>query len=232
MKNTLFPFLLIFCFIFNAQVQSQSIQLSLNLDTIYTTTAQSETFTTVTVKNISSSIINVRVDRISEVLSTGHEIYFCWDQCYPPGTTSSGGAIEINPGDSILSFTAHILPNGNEGSSEAVFLFSNEEATDDTSSVKLVYEVDKASDINEITQGIFHLLSISKINNNLTIQLSDQLPQLEIAIYSSSGQIVLQNTFHQIQNLMLPINNLSNGLYFIQLNTPTHAFRQKLIIVN
>ena len=68
---------------------SQSIKLSVASDTIYTSSDKSEAYCTVTVKNISANLIHVRVDRINEILANGQETYFCWEQCYPPLTSSS-----------------------------------------------------------------------------------------------------------------------------------------------
>jgi hypothetical protein len=230
MRFSLLSLILISSF-FYLRSNAQSIQLSVVQDTIFATTDQSEEFTSLIVKNISSDVINVRVDRIVENLANGHETYFCWDQCYPPTTGSSGGTLKINAGDSVSSFTAHIIPNGYEGISLAQFLFSNEDLTDDTASVSLTFNVEKASSVYAINdKNIIHI-SMGLYDQSIDIQSELIIQNLNVSVYKINGQLVFQNQFKKAQALNIPTSQFSNGIYFIHLSSSILNYSQKLAIV-
>lgn len=219
------------CFLCYAQLYSQSIQLSFAGDTVYATSDKSEEYVSVTVKNVSSNTINVKVSRISETLTSGHETYFCWEQCYPPTSSNSSGTITILPGDSSKNFTGHVVTNGYEGVSEAVFLFSNEDEANDTASVRLIFDVEAPSGIKNIQKQNGINISTALINNCINIDLSSPLPQASISIYNISGALVFKKVYPQaIESFKIPIESFPIGIYTVQLTSQAACFAQKIIV--
>lgn len=215
---------------FLMQSYSQSLQLKTPSDTIYTTSDKSEGYASVMVKNISSNAAHVRVDRVSEVLSGTQTTYFCWEQCYPPTTSSSSGSIKIDAGDSTLNFTAHVMTNGEEGISEAVFLFSNEDVIDDTVSIHLFFDVTAPSGIKKL-DATNDLVKITSNNNLMTIQFKAVLPKLNIAIYSMSGQLVYSNKLTNAKDILtIPVSSLTSGIYTVQLRSSDFYYNQKISV--
>ena len=165
-------------------------------------------------------------------MASGQETYFCWEQCYPPNTSSSNGSIEINAGDTILNFTAHVVPNGNEGVSEARFLFSNEDLVDDTISVKLVFDVKEPSGIiKPNTANSIVKVASNSINNFINIHVLSFLPQLSISVYSIAGQLVSSQNFNMVKGIInVPVASLPNGIYTVQLTSESFYYNQKVVI--
>ncbi len=226
------PLVVIVLCLFITQSHSQSIQLLISSDTIYTTSDKSEGYATVQVKNISSNLIHVRVDRVNEVLSGAQETYFCWEQCYPPTTSSSSGAIKINALDSNFSFTAHVMPNGEAGISTATFLFSNEDEIDDTVSINLVFDVTAPSGIKKwLSPKNIVKIDANSINNSIDVQLFSLLPQLTIAVYSISGQLIYNKSFNNATGLInIPVSKILNGMYLVQLTSSDFYYSQKVVV--
>lgn len=212
------------------QVNAQSIKLTLAQDTVYTTTDKSEEYTYVVVKNISVNDINVRVDRVSEILANGHETYFCWDQCYPPTTSSSGSSLKILAGDSLLSFTGHIMSNGNIGISEARFLFSNEDEIDDTASVNLVFDVDAASDIKKINEKN-ELIRLTTLLDVIALHFPSSESNFTMNVFGMTGQLVFQQTYsNAVQSVSVSLRSLPKGIYNVQLSSSTLHYNNKILI--
>lgn len=211
------------------QANAQSIQLKVAQDTVHTTDDKSEEYTYVIVKNISVNPINVRVDRVSETLANGHETYFCWDQCYPPTTSSSGSSLKINAGDSLLSFTGHIMPNGYTGISEARFLFSNEDEIDDTASVNLVFNVDAASGIKNVDKN--ELIQLITMHNELSLYFPYPESNFTMNVFSVTGQLAFQKAYpNAVQSISVSLSTLPMGIYNVQVSSSTLHYNTKILI--
>ncbi|MGB1242886.1 MAG: T9SS type A sorting domain-containing protein, partial [Chitinophagales bacterium] len=63
----------------------------------------------------------------------------------------------------------------------------------------------------------------------LQLGLNHPLQQVEILLLDSSGNILLKQYHHILENLHLP-RFLTSGTYILQLNTPQNTFHQKVII--
>lgn len=53
----------------------------------------------------------------------------------------------------------------------------------------------------------------------------------EIVVYNSSGQVVMRSNTNSTNKNQLDINNLSTGMYEIQVHSDTHSARQTLVVI-
>lgn len=74
-----------------------------------------------------------------------------------------------------------------------------------------------------------------RIGNRVNINFNIPVSSLKIKIYNILGQEIynkdLQGTFHKLQNISFNANNISSGIYFLIVNSPTIRSSHKLLII-
>ena len=129
-----------------------------------------------------------------------------------------------------MSFTAHVVPNGNEGKSEARFLFSNEDIVDDTASINLVFIVSAPSSIAHLnTNNEIVKIASNEIDNFIRVQLLKPVSPYTISLYAANGQLVLRQQ-HSAQYLEIPVELFPMGVYSLQFSTANQVFMQSVVV--
>jgi hypothetical protein len=63
----------------------------------------------------------------------------------------------------------------------------------------------------------------------LHIQLLKEITTLDISIYSIEGKMVFSNSYHS-DHIVIPLNGMKQGIYFIQVSTNEKTVRTKFIL--
>ncbi|HRG37104.1 MAG TPA: T9SS type A sorting domain-containing protein [Bacteroidia bacterium] len=67
------------------------------------------------------------------------------------------------------------------------------------------------------------------VNNIVQVQLSEQVNNATLKVYTITGQVVLEKTKVSGNKFQLQIENLASGTYFIELTENGNSSRNKLI---
>jgi hypothetical protein len=124
---------------------SQSIQLSTKEGQILSNGASIDVFRSIDtsadpnvelhLKNISSSVKEIKVIRRDIILPNSQVAYFCFAGfCYPSNITESPNSLTLSPGQSDPNFSGHIIPAGT-GNSVVYYKFFTVTNPNDTVSV-------------------------------------------------------------------------------------------------
>ncbi|MCB0819634.1 MAG: T9SS type A sorting domain-containing protein [Bacteroidetes bacterium] len=82
-------------------------------------------------RNISDQTRRAYVKSEVVNLVSGHETFFCWEECYFPGVTVSPTYIELAPNEVVELFHGYLRPNSVVGVSSVKFTFySSSDSTD------------------------------------------------------------------------------------------------------
>ncbi len=174
------------------------------------------------VTNNSSTLKQVKVERIINVLASGQVEFFCFGSgvtglCYPPGTPNSNGNDTILGSTTDHSFKGTIRPLGNYGYSSIHYRFSDTNNPGDSVGVDLAWNY--TTSINE-NQQVF---GISKPLNNpadaftvfsYNLQNSDQSDKL--VVFNMLGSVIKSvDVPGKSGTLVVSTTDLTAGIYMV-----------------
>lgn len=195
------------------------------------------------VKNISSQSVDVRINRVVNNITAGHETYFCWEYCYDSGTSISGGAsaggIAIAPGASIDNFTFHVNANGVEGCGHVVVHFFNKKNAND-----YVEKVFDYCTLNGTTLSIANEVNASKVLSApmpnpasdvavIKVDLPRSTENTYLLVSDLAGKEMSRIAVNQPTSMLtIPTENLNAGLYYLSLVAEGSVLATQKLLVN
>jgi hypothetical protein len=210
---------------------SQNLPLN-NGDTLIVTGSiqTSEMIAIVKVKNLTNNNLEVTCKKWQLSIVPGSTNVFCWaNLCYPPNVNVSNSMI-IPAGVTVDDFSGHYYPNGNSGVSIVMYSFDVRGA--DSAWFYVKYDVGQGISDNQLNKlykpfpnpASKEVLVSYSINNSKYsfIEIYDVLGNKQMVINLNGKQNFVQ----------IPVYNLKNGLYFIQLRVDGRIIGTEKIIVN
>lgn len=185
------------------------------------------------VENNSNVAKDVKIDRISQTLASGHENYYCWNQCFPPSVSQSG-ALPIPANGNINNlFSVHTAHNGSPGISTATYRIYDAADSTDYVDVSFVFEVLTVSAIDEFegeaSLDVFPNPASQQLN--ISLELSSQKGINTASLIDQTGRVVRTT---ELDNMtQMDVSNLSPGLYQLRVfNTPLGLIETKKVLIN
>lgn len=225
------------CLIISALTQAQILQAIGLTDTINGRTTDYELTYHVSIKNISSSNVSVKVYRKALSTLPNTVNYYCWGpNCFPPETSLSTDPVSINPGEEDHSFISYYEPNLKEGNSQIEYCFFNETGGGDSLCFNLNYkttpppasilEVSKSNKIGKMfpnpASDLVYLSYNLSTKNAAYLQVFDVVGKQILKFDINSGN----------DRLVFPVSHLDKGIYFVSLVNGSEVIDTKRLIVN
>jgi hypothetical protein len=184
------------------------------------------------VRNLSAEPVSVLAKKNAPAMAPGAENFFCWTQCYGPSTIVSPAPLTISPNAIRDEFHGY---------------YKNNNVLDDVT-IKYVFFLQSNPNDSVMLEAIFTPATLGLSENKTPVLISagpnpaadnfsitySQLPSISNAenvliIYNAFGQKVSTRSITGIEGkLNLPVNSLSNGVYFYSLvcnNIPIYSGR-------
>lgn len=105
----------------------------------------------ISIKNISSAQVSVKVRKMEVELVAGSQNYFCWGACFANFIFLSPINVDIAPGETSNEFSGHVMPAGNVGVTKMCYSFFDVNTPNDSTYFYVNYEAGAA------TTGMFEL---------------------------------------------------------------------------
>jgi hypothetical protein len=187
------------------------------------------------VENVSSSPVDVIVERVVDNTFPGHVSYFCWVQCYASFISVSPDHISLMPGDTTSSFRGDLEPSGITGISEVSYCFYDKNNIADSVCVKYTYSgTTGLEDIpanknfvskpypNPATDHVSFSYNLANAGSNAELRFFNMLG-------SQVKSIVLNDTRGTQK---ININELKSGLYFYTLFVDGKNISSNKLMIN
>jgi len=170
------------------------------------------------IANVSSSSIHVKVKKYLLKELEGTEAYFCWLNCYEPSVSISPNSLKIAASDTNKTdFYADFKPHGTAGESKVAYTFYDENNKADSVQLVLHYKLNTATRINDLSHSF--TMGPNPANRQVKFMVPENIHQeAYIEVYNSLGRMVKKARFINNQAI-LPVHNLSTGIYFCKLIT-------------
>ncbi len=182
-------------------------------------------------------LLNVKRYELSYV--AGSKNYFCWELCLNDINSGAQWLVthppvfnQINPGDSVTYFGAHVKPQGNPGTHTFRYVWFNTADANDSVYVDIVFNF--AVSVNTIDKNDikFELYPnpathFTKINFNIP----SSYPKL-LVIYDMIGNKVFESSINNMEgSLNVDLSKFNNGVYFYSLWIDNKAILTRRLIV-
>lgn len=174
-------------------------------------------------KNISSSTKIVKVERILNNLASGHQSYFCWDECFAPPTNVSGNDT-LAPGATSTKFKSYLMPGNTSGTSVIAYRFYDINNPSDTAVQQFTYTISTATSADR-NIGIRNVNDISVAYPNpagtftkVDYELSSQAKDASIKIYNILGTEIRRIELNSRQgSIQIDTDIMTEGMYLYSL---------------
>lgn len=212
--------ILFFLVVSTVQVFSQSISVEPhenNVNTGNSTSLFGDLGTDITVKNISSNTIDIKVSREVISATSGTVNYFCWQSCYLPATDVSPHTLSFSPGqEEQAKFQVHFDNKGIAPASAVIkYCAFNEDNESDSACAIVNYNVNVGGfdNIESSSFSDFHPNPASSYASlNYTILPSQTA---EVVVTDMLGTVVENKIIQNNEGVVrLDVSNTPNGLYF------------------
>ncbi len=212
--------ILFFLVVSTVQVFSQSITVEpheYNVNTGNSTSLFGDLGIDITVKNISSNTIDIKVSREVISATSGTENYFCWQSCYLPSTDVSPHTLSFSPGQELPSnFQVHFDNKGIAPASAVIkYCAFNADNESDSACAIVNYNVNVGGfdNIESSSFSDFHPNPASSYASlNYTILPSQAA---EVVVTDMLGTVVENKIIQNNEGIVrLDVSNTPNGLYF------------------
>ncbi|MBN1185848.1 MAG: T9SS type A sorting domain-containing protein [Bacteroidales bacterium] len=91
------------------------------------------------------------------------------------------------------------------------------------------FDVKGATSIEEVVEGEFNVYP-NPANEQLFIDANLLSQNLDVEIYSVTGQLVLRESFHNTSAISLDVSGLKKGIYVLKLNTEKETYNTRIIV--
>jgi hypothetical protein len=190
----------------------------------------------VDIVNVSTSTIDVMVERKSEVLVPGHESNFCWGvQCYPPFVSLSPTPEPIAPSAVNHSFKGQLNPYGIPGLSRVTYCFFNQVNSADSVCFEFFYDITLGINENSVYASYLSSPTPNPTTSMTAFSYRITNPKGEIKMVISN---LLGKTVQEIKlnspakNFILNTSNLQPGIYLCSLINGEEPFRTVKLTVS
>jgi hypothetical protein len=218
--------ILLVAFIVSNHLYSQSITVEAhkkNVDPGCCTTILGDIGTEITVRNTSTSSINIVVSRQTLNQTLGTENYFCWTSCYGSQTSVSPDSKPFSP---LMidnnSFQVHYENNNTNPASAVVKYCAYDEANPSDSACTIVYyNVKPTSVLDDLTTTYFSDFHPNPTSSSTNLDYKLKPSDLaQVVVTDMLGTVVKKEE----------INNLNGTLKFNVSNTPTGIYFANIIV--
>lgn len=199
--------------------------------TVSGTSQSSELIAHLNVKNISSNSIQVSCTKSYVSIVTGSSNTFCWaNNCYPPTVYTSTNSKTLASQEIATDFSGDYYPNGISGISYIRYTFNVYHG--DSAWIIVKYDATGSSiSSNNLAKLLKPYPNPASTNVNIPFQLSSNQKGC-IEIYDVIGKIKGQFYINSKTNIQsLPVDNLNNGIYFVQLKVNGNIIGTEKIII-
>ncbi|MDP3464030.1 MAG: T9SS type A sorting domain-containing protein [Bacteroidales bacterium] len=188
------------------------------------------------IKNNKATVVTIKVRRVEKQVIATTWNQFCWEgTCYSPATNESQYSL-FTPGQSSAedSFSAHYVPMGQIGTTICEYIFLN--ASDETEKVSFTvyFSAFPASVEDVLARSKFSSAYPNPARNNISFDYDfpNDVKSASIRVTNMLGKLVVDQPIHDLYGkITLPVNNLTEGVYFYSLVLNNQIARtQKLII--
>lgn len=173
----------------------------------------------------------VKVRRTPLNVVSGSSNFFCWDLCYTPAVSVSGGTVSIPPNDTVFLFYGDYNPNGYSGTSYINYKFFNGSDTTEFASVTVKFTSGTVGVAEE-------KVAISNVYPNpATTQIT-----FDYVVGQEEGNIVITDlTGKVVRTSILPanstkhvidLNGLNDGVYIYSFYSKNKAITTKKFLIN
>lgn len=212
------------------RIYSASIQIVSSESYISLPTTSDEVKAYCVFKNVSNSIINVKMRYVPINITNGQEIAFCWGPiCYPPKDEPFEPAdlITLQPEQSTNpnEFYASFFPNGLEGKTSVKFILWVDGNPEDS----VHWDVTFDAQIGNVNYSILGPKIVSFIfKDNITSSFFSQLIENpnNYSIFDLNGNILLN---HKLDKDNIDLSHLAKGAYLLVLNSETNVYYLRFI---
>lgn len=224
-------FVLILAFLLPVQrIYSESIQIVSSESYISLPTTADEVKAYCVFKNISNSIINVKMRYEPIKITNGQEIAFCWGPiCYPPKDEpfEPSDLITLQPEQSTNpnEFYASFNPNGLEGKTSVKFILWVDGNPDDSVHWDVTFDA-KIGNVNYST--LEPKIGSFIFKNNIPLSIFSQLieNQNNYSIFDLNGKLLLN---HKLDKDNIDLSHLAKGTYILGLHSETNVYYIRFI---
>lgn len=181
--------------------------------------------------NNNGSTHNVKVRRTQLSMVPGAISFFCWDLCYAPATSLSGGTVAVPANDSVFVFYADYNALGNSGTSYVQYKFFNDLDSTEFASVVVKY-----------TSGTVGIEEQASVISNVYPNPASSLINFEYVLEHGNGSIVITDlTGKVVRTATLPVNStrhtfglegLNDGIYIYTFYEGNKTISTKKFIIN
>jgi len=221
---------------------AQSLELSNaygklnNGDTIvlFSTNAAATFVVAVDVKNTGSSSMEVRVKKTELNVVPGSENYFCWAQCYLPGTYVSPDGIVIPSGHTESAFTGDYDSKGNAGATYIRYTFFDFNNTSDTVCFVAKFVAGSGVGIeNVIAKPTFSNIYPNPAKNTISLNYNlNGAQKAVLEIHNILGSLVKTIDINgNSGQLNVDVSDLNNGVYFYSFIVDEKVITSKKLVI-
>ena len=188
------------------------------------------------IKNNKTTVVTLKVRRVEKQVVANTWNQFCWEgTCYSPATDESQYAL-FTPGQSSAddSFSAHYVPMGQIGTTICEYIFLN--ASDETEKVSFTvyFSAFPASVEDILARSDFSNAYPNPAKNNISFDYDfpHDVKSSSVRVFNMLGKLVVDQPINDLNGkITLPVDNLTEGVYFYSLVLNNQIARtQKLII--
>lgn len=173
-----------------------------------------------TVTNNSALPKDVAVCRTVNNLFPGHVGYFCWFECYPPGTSVSPDFLTIPPNSSVNLFQADVETNAIPGISLNTYCFYDVNNPADSACVDLVFDASQtASDPQQNTHALTNPFP-NPATITATVPVNAPMSRTAtLTVYGPDGSKSMEIRFDPKEkpSLSIDVSRLPTGIYTYRL---------------
>lgn len=184
------------------------------------------------VRNLSGESVNVLAKKIAPAMAGGAQNFFCWTQCYGTSTIVSPAPLAIAANTIREEFHGYYKNNGVLDDVNIKYVFFLQDNPNDSVMLDAIFTPSTLG-LSENKTPVLVSAGPNPAADNFSITYS-QLPSKSNAenvliIYNAFGQKVSTRSITGTEGkLNLPVNSLSNGVYFYSLvcnNIPIYSGR-------
>ena len=187
----------------------------------------------VEIQNSGSTTLTILVHRIGQSLSSGHDTYFCWFECYDPSVALSPVPLTLAPGESTANFHSYVTPTGVAGQDTVTYAFYDQNGNSDTLYLTLTYDFIHDG-INELS-GNKSLLNIF-VNESKTATIKYAAAggsQSKIQVSNILGKVVKEISLSEnASSIKVPLYEMNQGIYFCNLISDDKLIASKRFIIS
>ena len=180
--------------------------------------------------NNSGLTIDVKVRRTVLSVVPGSVNFFCWDLCYAPGTSVSGGTVSIAAGDTAFLFYADYNPSGNSGTSYIKYKFYNNVDSTEFASATIKYTSGTVG-IEDEEMGVTNVYP-NPASQYINFDYSIGSNKSSISIADITGKIVRNiNLQENSSKQVIGLDGLTDGIYIYTFYVNGKAISTKKFII-